>query len=92
MQTLDRRWGFGSYPGSWSPPAPPRPARRLTACAFVCAGVGLVVLPILLGPLGIGLGVAGALRGDPAGRWAAVASTAALCVGTFLGTLLVAGR
>jgi len=54
--------------------------------------VGLVVLPILLGPLGIGLGVAGALRGDPAGRWAAVASTAALCVGTFLGTLLVAGR
>ncbi|HEY2427639.1 MAG TPA: hypothetical protein VGI06_01825 [Acidimicrobiales bacterium] len=92
MQTFDRRWGFGSYPGSWTPPARDRRGRRLTVSAFLCAGVGLVVLPILLGPMGLGLGVAAALRGDPLGRWAAMAGAAALCVGTFLGALLIAGR
>ena len=89
MQTFDRRWGFGSYPGSWSRPKAPVGARRLTASAFVCAAIGVVVLPLLLGPAGIALGVAGARRGDDLGRWAAVSGAAALCVGTVLGALLL---
>lgn len=89
VQTLDRRWGFGSYPGSWTPPATPRVARRLTTGGFVCAVVGVLVLPIALGPVAMGLGVAAAVRGDRRGRWAVVAGAGALCLGTLLGTLVL---
>jgi hypothetical protein len=46
----------------------------------------------VLGPLGLGLGVAGAIKGDTLGRWAAVAGAAALCLGTVLGTMVLSGR
>jgi hypothetical protein len=91
MRTFDRHWGFGRYPGT-SLPAPAPAARRLTVSGFVCAAVGILVLPIVLGPLGLGLGVAGAIKGDSLGRWAAVAGAAALCLGTLLGTLVLSAH
>lgn len=83
VETFDSPW---AYQDRWVPVG----ARRLTLWAFVCAALGVVVLPIVLGPLGVGLGVAGGRRGDRLGRWAAVASAAALCLGTLVGTFYVA--
>ncbi|MEW9551547.1 hypothetical protein [Nonomuraea sp. NPDC050783] len=55
---------------------------------FACAAVAVLVAPVLFGLAGIVLGVAGHLRGEPLGRWAAVAAGAGMATGTVLTLVL----
>lgn len=68
-------------------PAPSRTSngRPFTIAAFVCAAVALIFLPIVLGPLAIIFGLIGNSKGDPLGKWAAVAGGVALVAGFAIG-------
>ena len=73
-------------------PAPPPSTTQLgrgwTVASFVCAVIALVFLPIVIGPLGAVLGYVGYRKGDPLGRWAMIASIAALVLGMVLGFIV----
>ncbi|MEU6728112.1 hypothetical protein ABZ917_30775 [Nonomuraea wenchangensis] len=56
----------------------------------VCAAVAVLYAPVLFGLAGIVLGVVGHLRGEPLGKWAALAAGAGMGVGTLL-TLVLEG-
>jgi hypothetical protein len=77
---------------SWTPPQPqPRPPYRmgvtdqvLSIVGFVCAAVAVLFSPVLFGLAGIVLGIVGHTKGEPLGRWAAVAAGAGMILGTVL--------
>ncbi|MFI6631079.1 hypothetical protein ACIBI7_19580 [Nonomuraea fuscirosea] len=78
------------------PPPPPSLARRprvsdqvLSIIGFVCAVVAVLYIPVLFGLAGVVLGIVGHTRGEPLGRWAAIAAGAAMLAGTMLSILLV---
>jgi hypothetical protein len=78
------------------PPSPPSPALRprvsdqvLSIIGFVCAVVAVLYIPVLFGLAGVVLGIVGHTRGEPLGRWAAIAAGAAMLAGTMLSILLV---
>ncbi|WP_020547663.1 hypothetical protein [Nonomuraea coxensis] len=60
----------------------------LSILGCVCAAVAVLYAPVLFGLAGIVLGVAGHLRGEPLGRWAAVAAGAGMVAGTALTLVL----
>lgn len=68
---------------------PPRfgSGRSLSLAGFGCAVLALLFCPILFGPAGIAFGIFGHQKGEPLGKWAAVASGVALILGTVLGVL-----
>ena len=71
-----------------------RPARgrgrNLAIAGIVCGAVSFVVLPILLGPLGIVLGILGLTRGERRlGTIAVVVSVLGLVVGFILSYLVL---
>ena len=74
-------------PARAEPPAdePPRTiaedARRWTVAGFVFAAVAVVLLPLVLGPLGAGLGFVGHRHGDRLGRWAVGAAILGMLLG-----------
>jgi hypothetical protein len=51
---------------------------------FVCAAVAVLFTPVLFGLAGIVLGVVGHARGEPLGKWAAVAAGVGMVIGTVL--------
>ncbi|NJP88608.1 hypothetical protein HCN51_03900 [Nonomuraea sp. FMUSA5-5] len=55
---------------------------------FVCGAVAVLYLPVLFGLAGVVLGVVGHVRGEPLGRWAAIAAGAGMLLGTLLSILL----
>ena len=70
----------------YPPPPPPTSRGRVyTVVAFVLAGLALIFLPLVLGPVGVGLGAVGHSKGDPLGKWAMVAAGVATIVGMVLG-------
>lgn len=81
----------------WSPPPPdpgPVPGTRvsdqvLSIIGFVCAAVAVLYIPVLFGLAGVVLGIVGHTRGEPLGRWAAIAAGAGMLAGTLLSILLV---
>ncbi|GAA3710422.1 hypothetical protein GCM10022224_089950 [Nonomuraea antimicrobica] len=81
----------------WSPtPArpvlEPRVSRQILSIAgIVCAVVAVLFLPVLFGLAGVVLGIVGHTRGEPLGRWAAIAAGAGMLVGTLLSILLASG-
>ncbi|WP_433491024.1 hypothetical protein [Nocardia grenadensis] len=60
----------------------------LSIIGFVCAAVSLLFCPIVFGAAGIVLGVIGHIRGEPLGKWAAIAAALCLVVGVVVGLLL----
>jgi hypothetical protein len=76
-------------------PAPPSgrtAGRTYSLIAFVCAAVGVFLLPIVLGPAAIILGIISMQKGDHLGKWAIVAGVASLVVGIALGAAVMASR
>ncbi|GAA2207539.1 hypothetical protein GCM10009850_029970 [Nonomuraea monospora] len=73
-----------------------RPARRPprvldqvpSVIGLVCGAVAVLYLPVLFGLAGVVLGVVGHARGEPLGRWAAIAGGAGMLLGTLLSILL----
>ncbi|TDD31470.1 hypothetical protein E1286_44855 [Nonomuraea terrae] len=63
----------------------------LSVVGFVCAVVAVLFQPVVFGLAGVALGVAGHVRGEPLGRWAAIAAGAGMLAGTVLSILLTPG-
>jgi hypothetical protein len=55
--------------------------RGLSIAAFVCGGLALLLVPFILGPLGITFGFVGQSRGDRLGKWAALMSVTTMLLG-----------
>lgn len=83
-------WQQQPAPGPQYPPPPPGSAqgRGYTIASFICAVIALVFFPVVLGPLGAVLGYVGHRKGDPAGKWALIASIAALVLGMIIGLIV----
>ncbi|MBF8189854.1 hypothetical protein ITP53_29845 [Nonomuraea sp. K274] len=62
----------------------------MSVIGFVCAVVAVLFIPILFGLAGIVLGIVGHTRGEPLGKWAAVAAGIGMIAGIVLGVLLMA--
>lgn len=58
--------------------------RGLSIAAFICGGLALLLVPFILGPLGITFGFVGQSRGDPLGKWAGLMSVATMLLGITL--------
>lgn len=86
--------GYPAYPQQQYQPygATPPPERTgpqvLSIIGFACAAISLFFCPLLFGPAGIVLGIVGHVRGEPLGKWAAVASGVCLVVGLVVGLLI----
>ncbi|MEV0110768.1 hypothetical protein AB0H42_31165 [Nocardia sp. NPDC050799] len=90
--------GAGGYPAypeqqQYQPYGADRPPERsgpqvLSIIGFVCAAVSLLFCPLVFGAAGIVLGVIGHIRGEPLGKWAAIAAAICLVVGVVIGLLL----
>ncbi|MEO3791805.1 hypothetical protein ABGB14_16485 [Nonomuraea sp. B10E15] len=83
-------------PAPWSQPPPysqpphqPRPTQVLSIIGFVCAAVAVLFVPILFGLAGIVLGIVGHTRGEPLGKWAAVAAGVGMILGFVLGIVVM---
>lgn len=59
-------------------------ARVFTIIGFVMAAIALVLFPPVFGVAGVVLGVIGHSKGDPLGKWAAVAAVVAIVLGMIL--------
>ncbi|MGV9612039.1 DUF4190 domain-containing protein [Nocardia xishanensis] len=86
--------GFPSYPQQSQPyddtGRPRKPGTQtMSILGFVCAALALVLCPILFGPAGIVFGILGHNKGEPLGRWAAIASGVALVAGLVLSFLVL---
>ncbi|MGV9819573.1 hypothetical protein [Nocardia xishanensis] len=86
--------GFPSYPQQSQPYGdtgrPRKPGTQtMSILGFVCAALALVLCPILFGPAGIVFGILGHNKGEPLGRWAAIASGVALVAGLVLSFLVL---
>ncbi|GAA3240350.1 hypothetical protein [Nonomuraea helvata] len=82
-----------SQPPPYPPPPPPQrqapSSQVLSIIGFVCAVVAVLFIPILFGLAGIVLGIVGHTRGEPLGKWAAVAAGVGMIIGIALGAILV---
>ena len=81
-----------STAGDPTPPASTGSARTMVIIAFVLAALGLFLLPIVLGPAAIILGIIAMRKGDPLGRWAIVAGVASLVIGMVLAAAVMSSR
>ncbi|WP_051133387.1 DUF4190 domain-containing protein [Nocardia paucivorans] len=85
--------GYPSYPEQAYEPYGETEQERsgpqiFSILGFLCAAVSLLFCPILFGPAGIVLGLIGHNKGEPWGKWAAIAAGAGLVVGLVLGILV----
>ncbi|MFG1703137.1 hypothetical protein ACFLIM_08085 [Nonomuraea sp. M3C6] len=87
----------GEGPWSQPPPYPQPPSYKqpgnqvLSIIGFVCAVVAVLFYPPVFGLAGIVLGIVGHTRGEPLGKWAAVAAGVAMILGIVLGYLVARG-
>lgn len=81
---------------SWTRPSPaPRPPyptrvtdQVLSIVGCVCAAVAVLFSPVLFGLAGIVLGIVAHTKGEPLGKWAAVAAGVGMIIGTVLSVIL----
>ncbi|MFF2555833.1 hypothetical protein ACFVUS_32820 [Nocardia sp. NPDC058058] len=66
----------------------PRGTQIFSIIGFICAGIALLFCPPIFGIAGIVLGIIGSNKGEPLGKWAAIASGVALVVGMLIGLAL----
>jgi hypothetical protein len=71
------------------PPPAASAGRTYSLIAFVCAAIGVLFLPIILGPAAIILGIIANQKRDSLGKWAIVAGVVSLLVGVALGAILM---
>lgn len=77
-------------PTDYPPPPMPRPeGRTWTTSGFVLAALGVIILPIFLGPAATACGVVGLRKGDQRGKSAAIAGVAATVLGVLLAAVFV---
>jgi hypothetical protein len=88
QQTAQHTQQTSGYP----PPATSDAGRGWTVGAFVCAAIAVVFVPIVIGPIGVGLGYMGQRRGDPVGKWAMVAAVAGAIIGILLNIAIMSAR
>lgn len=77
----------GGYPRFLGYPPPPAVARSglgFLVAAFICGGLALLFLPIILGPLGIIFGFVAYSKGNKVGLWAGVGSILTTVLGLML--------
>ncbi|WP_051152735.1 DUF4190 domain-containing protein [Nocardia niigatensis] len=81
---------YPPYPGgaNFGAPPPRSGPQTFSIIGFVCAAIALIFCPPLFGIAGIVLGVIGHNKGEPLGKWAAVASGVALVVGIIIGVAI----
>lgn len=76
---------YPTFPLGAQPESNERPAGRgLTIGAWVCAGLAVLILPIIVGPAGMVLGLLASAKGDRAGRWAALGALGGMILGLLL--------
>lgn len=85
--------------GAYAPPAyaPPghgprpgdSPGRPWSIAGLVCGVLAILIVPIILGPLGIGFGFVGNSKGDRMGFWVGIGSIFTTVLGMVLGVLIV---
>ena len=80
-------------PPQWQPPPPPRPPAANVAAiiALTCALLGLIILPILLGPVAIVAGVVGEHQARTEARKMQEVSLLAIVIGAII-TLIAVNR
>ncbi|WP_029900424.1 DUF4190 domain-containing protein [Nocardia brasiliensis] len=87
--------GYGNYPQQGYQPygtPPPRSGSQVfSIVGFVCAVISVLFCPILFGPAGIILGIIGHTKGEPLGKWAAIAAGVGMVIGFLVGFLLFNG-
>lgn len=64
------------------------PPQILSIVAFALAAVALLFVPIAFGLAGVALGTLAHFRGEPLGKWAALAAGLAMIIGVVLGYLV----
>ncbi|MGW5109213.1 hypothetical protein [Nocardia sp. NPDC004123] len=81
---------YQPYPGgaNFGAPPPRSGPQTFSIIGFVCAVIALIFCPPLFGIAGIVLGVIGHSKGEPLGKWAAVASGVALVLGIIIGVAI----
>jgi hypothetical protein len=79
---------FGGYPT----PPPANRGRGYTIASVVCSVIALALLPIVLGPAGIALGLVGHTKGDPKGKWAGLLAVVCTIVGMVIGYVVLKNR
>lgn len=89
-QTVPGYQGAFRYPPEYGlqypAPAASAEGRGYTVASFICAGIAVLFLPFVVGPLGAVMGKVGLNKGDPVGKWGMVTSI----ITSFLGTALIA--
>ncbi|WP_157247066.1 hypothetical protein [Nonomuraea typhae] len=86
---------YGQAPHGQSPYGePPKSSgtQVMSIIAFVCAGVALLILPIIFGPIGIVLGIVGHTRGESLGKWSAVTAGVTMVLSMVIGFLVLQSR
>ncbi|MEV6070196.1 hypothetical protein AB0L82_26935 [Nocardia sp. NPDC052001] len=78
---------FPQQPYGAQPYGVPQPGgtQIFSIIGFICAGIALLFCPPVFGIAGIVLGVIGNNKGEPLGKWAAVASGVTLVLGVIIG-------
>lgn len=79
-----------SSSAEYAPPSASASAGRPYVIAgFICAAVAVFLIPIVLGPAAIVLGIVAHRKRDPLGRWVIVAGVVGLALGLALGALVL---
>lgn len=77
------------WAGAYPPPRPSSQGRPWVIAGGVCAGLALIFVPIVLGPLGAAFGFIGRAKGDAAGLWVGIAGIVTTIVGIILGIVIL---
>ncbi|WP_052373528.1 hypothetical protein [Nocardia otitidiscaviarum] len=81
--------GYQPYPQqAYGTPQQPR-TQIFSIIGFVCAGIALLFCPPGFGIAGIILGLVGNSKGEPLGKWAAIASGVCMVLGLLIGFAIV---
>ncbi|MCW3042235.1 MAG: hypothetical protein JWL57_393 [Actinobacteria bacterium] len=78
-------------PAAFPPPAASQSVRGLSIAAFISGGLALLLLPFILGPLGMIFGFVAKSKGDRIGKWAGLMSIATTVLGLVF-SIWVAGH
>lgn len=80
---------YQPYPPGYGAPPPQRGTQIFSIIGFICAAISLLFCPPGFGIAGIVLGLVGNSKGEPLGKWAAIASGVCMIIGLGIGFLLL---
>ncbi|WP_067816708.1 hypothetical protein [Nocardia inohanensis] len=87
-------YGQQPYGQPYQPYGQPGPQPRtgpqvFSIIGFICAAISLIFCPPLFGIAGIVLGIIGHTKGEPLGKWAAIAAGVCMILGFVIGYLII---